>query len=169
VLRFCISCKNRLFVGCVQFAPRAQARDMPVPVPPLGVRVRACLIWLTIGGLLAWGFAPVEMYMITDLATYWRNMAEFSSGFMQPNFSNWRQYLGEMVETVQIALWATALAVFFGIGDRARHRRGGRHRPVALRKHPQLPLYRHAVIILIVIATVVIVDLISWGLRKMLI
>jgi phosphonate transport system permease protein len=95
--------------------PRAAALDIAVPVPPLAVRARVWLIWLAIGGLLAWGFAPVEMYKVTDLATYWRNMAEFSSGFMQPNFAHWRQYLGEMVETVQIALWATALAVFFGI------------------------------------------------------
>jgi phosphonate transport system permease protein len=34
---------------------------------------------------------------------------------MRPSFYNWQQYAEEMIQTVQIALWATALAVFFGI------------------------------------------------------
>ena len=39
------------------------------------------------------------------------NMAQFASDFFPPNFSNWRLYAGEMVITLQIALWGTALAV----------------------------------------------------------
>ena len=89
--------------------------DIAVPPIPLRVRARNCLIWLIIAGLLAWSWTPTEMYKIVGLVTDWRNMAEFASGFLTPNFANWRQYVGEMVETVQIALWATALAVFFGI------------------------------------------------------
>jgi phosphonate transport system permease protein len=89
--------------------------DIAVPLQPLRVRARNWLIWLLIGGLLAWSWTPTEMYKITGLVTYWQNMAEFSSGFLQPNFANWRQYVREMIETVQIALWATALAVCFGI------------------------------------------------------
>jgi phosphonate transport system permease protein len=91
------------------------ARDIAVPVRPLRVRARNWLIWLVVVVLLAWSWTPTEMYKILDLVTYWRNMAEFISGFLTPNFTSWRQYVGEMVETVQIALWATALAVFFGI------------------------------------------------------
>src|SRR5262245_32282770 len=93
----------------------AALSDTTVPVSPLAVRGRNWLIWIVVALLLAWSWTPVEMYKITGLVTYWRNMAEFSSGFLQPNFANWRQYVGEMIETVQIALWATALAVFFGI------------------------------------------------------
>jgi len=89
--------------------------DIAVPPIPLRVRARNWLIWLIIAGLLAWSWTPTEMHKIVGLVTDWRNMAEFASGFLTPNFANWRQYVGEMVETVQIALWATALAVFFGI------------------------------------------------------
>ncbi len=39
------------------------------------------------------------------------NMAEYASGFFPPDFSDWRHYLGELVVTLQIALWGTALAI----------------------------------------------------------
>jgi phosphonate transport system permease protein len=42
-------------------------------------------------------------------------MAVFIKGFLAPNFKEWWAYLGEMVETVQIAIWGTFLAVLFGM------------------------------------------------------
>jgi phosphonate transport system permease protein len=101
----------------VRTTPSYQSLDGQIEVPrhPLAVRARMWSIWLVILALLAWGYAPVEMYKVVNLITDWRNMAEFASGFLEPNFYNWRQYLIEMIETVQIALWATALAVIFGI------------------------------------------------------
>ena len=39
------------------------------------------------------------------------NMGAYAAGFFPPNFSEWRGYLKEMVITLQIALWGTALAV----------------------------------------------------------
>jgi phosphonate transport system permease protein len=95
--------------------PSALHLDVQIPRPPLATRARSWLIWLTIAVLLAWSWTPTEMYKVVGLFTDWRNMAEFTSGFLQPNFTNWRAYVSEMIETVQIALWATALAVFFGI------------------------------------------------------
>ena len=44
----------------------------------------------------------------------WRdsgNMATYAAEFFPPNFTQWRMYLQEMVVTLQIALWGTALAV----------------------------------------------------------
>ncbi|MDM7942207.1 MAG: phosphonate ABC transporter, permease protein PhnE [Hydrogenophaga sp.] len=44
----------------------------------------------------------------------WRdsgNMATYASEFFPPNFADWRIYVTEMVITLQIALWGTALAV----------------------------------------------------------
>ena len=38
-------------------------------------------------------------------------MAEFGRAFLQPNFHDWDSYLADMVVTVQIAIWGTALAV----------------------------------------------------------
>jgi len=39
------------------------------------------------------------------------NMATYAAEFFPPNFAHWRMYLQEMVVTLQIALWGTALAV----------------------------------------------------------
>jgi phosphonate transport system permease protein len=86
-----------------------------VPRRSLPVRARVWFLWLTIAALLAWSWGPAEMRKIGSLFTDWRNMAEFSAGFMRPNFRYWEAYAWEMVETVQIAVWGTALAVFFGI------------------------------------------------------
>ena len=62
--------------------------DIAVPPIPLRVRARNWLIWLIIAGLLAWSWTPTEMYKIVGLVTDWRNMAEFASGFLTPNFAN---------------------------------------------------------------------------------
>ena len=89
--------------------------NIVVPKPPIRVRAQSWLLWLVIGGLLAWSWTPVEMYKIGGLVTDWRNMAEFAGGFTRPSFRDWPAYTLQMVETVQMAIWGTALAVLFGI------------------------------------------------------
>jgi phosphonate transport system permease protein len=39
------------------------------------------------------------------------NIAQYASGFFPPQFGEWRYYLAELIVTLQIALWGTALAV----------------------------------------------------------
>ena len=85
-----------------------------IPGAPLTTRMRGSLVWLVIIGLLVWSWAPTEMSKASLLFTDWRNMAEFASGFLNPKFRDWQAYLKEMVETVQIAIWGTALAVVIG-------------------------------------------------------
>jgi phosphonate transport system permease protein len=82
-----------------------------VPRRPLGERLRTWLVWAVIIGLLAWSWQPAEMYRGVQLFTDWRNMAEFGAAFLKPDFHEWRQFLADMVVTVQIAIWGTALAV----------------------------------------------------------
>src|SRR5262245_37304777 len=100
----------------VRTTPSYQSLDgqAEIPRPPLAARARFWLICLVIAALLAWGWGPVDMHKATGLVTDLPNMAEVISGFLQPNFYNWRQYAMEMIETVQIALWSTALAVVLG-------------------------------------------------------
>jgi len=43
------------------------------------------------------------------------NMGTYAAGFFPPNFRDWRIYVSEMVVTLQIALWGTALAVVLAI------------------------------------------------------
>lgn len=52
---------------------------------------------------------PVDLYR--DVG----NMATYAAGFFPPNFRDWRIYLSEMLITLQIAIWGTALAVLFAI------------------------------------------------------
>ncbi|HKA79253.1 MAG TPA: phosphonate ABC transporter, permease protein PhnE [Xanthobacteraceae bacterium] len=86
-----------------------------VPQHPLSRRLRGWLAWALIFALLAWAWAPAEMFRVKALFTDWRNMAEFGGAFLKPNFHDWDHYLSDMVVTVQIAIWGTALAVAFGI------------------------------------------------------
>jgi phosphonate transport system permease protein len=93
------------------------ARDLAsivVPWHTLVERWRVPMAMLAIVGLLAWSWGPVEMSKSTSLITDWRNMVDLLSGFMQPNFRDWKVYAAAMVETVQIAVWGTALAVLIG-------------------------------------------------------
>ena len=97
---------------------------MSSPVIPLAERPPPVHVprtsWL---GLLAWGA------LIAMLAGSWQgadmrpfdlvrdsgNMAKYAADFFPPNFTQWRFYLQEMVITLQIALWGTALAVIFAV------------------------------------------------------
>lgn len=93
------------------------ARDLAgivIPRHTLAERLRGPVALLVIVGLLAWSWGPVEMSKSTSLVTDWRNMVDLLSGFMQPSFRDWRVYAAAMIETVQIAIWGTALAVLIG-------------------------------------------------------
>ncbi|MCB1954350.1 MAG: phosphonate ABC transporter, permease protein PhnE [Rhodocyclaceae bacterium] len=73
----------------------------------------------TLSSLLMWGL------LLAALAGSWEgadmrpgdlfadsaNMAEYASEFFPPDFRHWKDYVTEMLVTVQIALWGTALAV----------------------------------------------------------
>jgi phosphonate transport system permease protein len=89
--------------------------DIAVPRHPLPRRLAGYALWVVLFALLAWAWAPAEMYRAGDLVRDWRNMAEFGRAFLQPNFHDWDTYLADMVVTVQIAIWGTALAVAAGI------------------------------------------------------
>lgn len=73
------------------------------------------LVWLAVVAILAWSWGPAQMSRWTYLFTEADNMAEYASGFAQPDFSDWRYYLEEMVVTIQIALWGTFLAVVLAV------------------------------------------------------
>ncbi|MBI4723855.1 MAG: phosphonate ABC transporter, permease protein PhnE [Rhodomicrobium sp.] len=86
-----------------------------IPVKPLSQRLKVWLVWVATAGLLVWSWGPSEMFRAVSLVTDWHNMAEFAAGYAHPNFHEWRSYLSDMIVTVQIAIWGTALAVIFGI------------------------------------------------------
>jgi phosphonate transport system permease protein len=94
---------------------RASLDDIVVPRPPLSSRMKQAGFWLAVLLLLGWSYQPAEMFNAVHLITDWRNMAEFGAAFLKPNFYEWRSYLSDMVVTIQIAVWGTALAVVLGV------------------------------------------------------
>jgi len=88
--------------------------DVAVPRHPLTRRARGWLMWLAIIGLLAWSWAPAEMFRASSLVTDWRNMAEFGRAFLRPDFRDADEYLADMILTIQIAIWGTALSALVG-------------------------------------------------------
>ncbi len=82
--------------------------------PPLQRNWTRQLTWVILALLLAasWNGAEIRpMDLIRDSG----NMAQYARDFFPPDFRDWRIYLDEMLVTVQIALWGTALAVITAI------------------------------------------------------
>ena len=88
-----------------------------VPVPPRdwGRAAFNYLMWGGLAAALAWGWAPAEIFRAVNLFTDAGNMAEYASGFLQPNFRDLDYYVAEIILTVQIAVWGTVLAVIAAI------------------------------------------------------
>jgi phosphonate transport system permease protein len=70
--------------------------------------------WGLLLGLLAASWKGADMRPL-DLVRDSANMLKYAEDFFPPNFSDWRIYLEEMIVTVEIALWGTALAVVFAV------------------------------------------------------
>ncbi|MBX3626305.1 MAG: phosphonate ABC transporter, permease protein PhnE [Rhizobacter sp.] len=84
---------------------------------PVAARIappRSSLLTLVVWGLLiavlaaCWKGADMRPL---DLLRDGGNMGEYARGFFPPDFSDWRHYVTELVVTLQIALWGTALAI----------------------------------------------------------
>jgi phosphonate transport system permease protein len=88
--------------------------DIAVPTHSMARRARSWTLCLLIVALLVWSWGPAEMYRAASLVTDWRNMAEFGSAFLRPDFRDWGDYAADMIVTIQIAIWGTALAAVLG-------------------------------------------------------
>src|SRR6516165_8684372 len=88
--------------------------DIAVPTHSMARRARSWTLCLLIVALLVWSWDPAEMFRAASLVSDWRNMAEFRSAFLRPNFRDWGDYAADMIVTIQIAIWGTALAAVLG-------------------------------------------------------
>lgn len=95
--------------------PHAALETIEIPTKDFSHRLFNYAGWAILAGLLIWSWGPAEMSSWTGLFTDSANMTEYASGFLSPDFSDWRYYVEEMVVTVQIALWGTVLAIIVGI------------------------------------------------------
>jgi phosphonate transport system permease protein len=60
--------------------------------------------------ILAWSWQGAEIRPLTLIRNA-GNMGRFAADFFPPDFTDWRIYVEEMLVTLQIAVWGTALAV----------------------------------------------------------
>ena len=83
----------------------------PAPMPPAPrTSLGTLLLWGLLLALLAGSWQGADMRPL-DLLRDAGNMAEYARGFFPPDFGDWRHYLSELLVTLQIALWGTALAI----------------------------------------------------------
>lgn len=80
------------------------------PLRPPRASLPTLLVWGVLIALLAGSWKGADMRPL-DLFRDAGNMGEYARGFFPPDFSDWRHYLEEMVITLQIAVWGTALAI----------------------------------------------------------
>ena len=72
-------------------------------------------IALVLTVLLGLSYYPAEVNNWTFLITDADNMAVFISDFLRPDFTDLGMYVEKMIETVQIALWGSALSIVVGV------------------------------------------------------
>ena len=70
--------------------------------------------YIGLAAVFAWSYGGADIKPV-ELVRDSGNIAKLLSDFFPPDFSQWRDYVGEMVLTVQIALWGTALAILCAI------------------------------------------------------
>lgn len=64
---------------------------------------------------LVWAWQGAEMYRLPFLWTDRENMASYLGDFFPPDFRYWKLYLEEMIVTIKLALWGTALSIVVSI------------------------------------------------------
>ena len=88
----------------------AVSQLLTIPETSLSCKLLRLLAALVLAVVLAWAWQGSEMRPL-DLYAYRNNMAAYLSGFLTPDFSDWRDYLYQTGITIQIAIWGTLLAI----------------------------------------------------------
>ncbi len=84
-----------------------------VPKPP-SASLANLLIWGVLLAILAWSWHGAEVRPL-ELLRNSANIAQLAADFVPPDFADWPHYLEEMLTTLHIAVWGTALAIVFAI------------------------------------------------------
>ena len=96
-----------------------------IEAPPRVKRQRllSLLMWLGIAALMIWAFFGTEISLgklLEGVGESWKLLfgtaAKPNSGFIPPNFSRFPEYLEQILLTIKMAMWGTALAVLPAIG-----------------------------------------------------
>ncbi len=85
-----------------------------MPAAPPRINSGKLLVWGILLALLAGSWRGADMRPL-ELLRDSGNMAIYAASFFPPDFHEWRIYLDEMLVTLQIAVWGTALAVICAV------------------------------------------------------
>lgn len=96
-------------------SPSPEASVLAPPRRPLGQQVFDIALWGGIIILLIIAFGPAEMNKFPLLFSKSENMRQFGSGFLHPDFSDWKDLVAKMWLTIQMALWGTTLAILIAV------------------------------------------------------
>lgn len=72
------------------------------------------VVVLVVMAALGWAYGGAEIAP-GKLLTNRQNIADFAKEFAVPNFADWREYIREMVVTIQMAIWGTFLAMVLAV------------------------------------------------------
>lgn len=89
-----------------------------IPDPPkksLAAWSLDLLLWGGFAIILMAAFNRVDLPNLGNLFSNSENMRNYGKDFLNPDFTLWRQLVGQMWLTIQIALWGTFLAVFLAV------------------------------------------------------
>lgn len=87
------------------------ARAARHPAPAAGKRSWLSLLgWIALLAVLGGTWHSADMRPL-DLLSDSGNMGQFARDFFPPDFTEWRSYLHEMVVTLSVAVWGTALSL----------------------------------------------------------
>jgi phosphonate transport system permease protein len=107
--------------------------SLTIPSTSLSRKLLRLLAALAFYVVLMWAWHGSEMRPL-DLFAYRGNMAAYLSGFLAPDFSDWRAYLHQTAVTIQIAIWGTLLAIIgaipFGLLSSANVASAWIHQPI---------------------------------------
>ncbi|MEJ0070780.1 MAG: phosphonate ABC transporter, permease protein PhnE [Pseudomonadota bacterium] len=87
-----------------------EAQALPAPPDPGRRSLLTTLGYGLIAAVLVWSWFGAEMRPL-ELFRDSGNMVTFLRDFFPPDFREWRLYVDEMLVTIQIAVWGTALAI----------------------------------------------------------
>jgi phosphonate transport system permease protein len=96
-------------------ADTSAGKDIPIPGRDRQEQIFDVLIWGGLIVMLVWSFKPAEMHRLGSVLTGGGNMAMLLEDFLFPDFRYWRTYLDLMLETVQMAVWGSALSVVLAV------------------------------------------------------
>jgi phosphonate transport system permease protein len=85
------------------------------PQRSLADRAFDLAVWGGLAVLLVIGFKEAEIGKFSELARGTANMRQFGAEFVRPDFHDVGLYVGKMWQTIQMALWGTAIAIILAV------------------------------------------------------